>query len=97
MMTVVAFYKENAKLLRETFLNLGFTVDGGVNAPFVWVGFPERASWEVFQEILDKCHIVTTPGSGFGPGGEGFVRVSAFGSRENVQEAIARFTAVFTK
>jgi hypothetical protein len=54
---------------------------GGEDAPYVWVGFPGQASWDVFAEILEKCNIVTTPGSGFGPAGEGFVRASAFGSR----------------
>lgn len=78
---MVNFYKENATILRNTFLDMGFTVYGGENAPYVWVGFPGRKSWEVFAEILKKCDIVTTPGSGFGPGGEGFVRASAFSSR----------------
>ena len=56
-------------------------VYGGADAPYVWVGFPGKASWDVFADILEKCDIVTTPGSGFGPAGEGFVRASAFGSR----------------
>ena len=55
---------------RQTFEEMGFSVYGGRDAPYVWVGFPGRASWDVFAEILDKCDIVTTPGSGFGPGGE---------------------------
>ena len=57
---------------------------GGDNAPYVWVGFPGKPSWDVFAEILDKCDIVTTPGSGFGPTGEGFVRASAFAHRREV-------------
>ena len=77
----VAFYKENAAILRGTFEEMGFSVYGGTDAPYVWVGFPGQSSWDVFADILAKCHIVTTPGSGFGPGGEGFVRVSAFGHR----------------
>lgn len=56
-----------------------------------------KPSWDVFAEILEKCNIVTTPGSGFGPAGEGFVRASAFGSRENIMEAVARFKAVYGK
>ena len=56
-------------------------VYGGQDAPYIWVGFPGKASWDVFADILEKCNIVTTPGSGFGPAGEGFVRVSAFNSR----------------
>jgi LL-diaminopimelate aminotransferase len=97
MLDLVAFYKENAAILRKTFQDMGFTVYGGENAPYVWVGFPGQKSWDVFAEILEKCNIVTTPGSGFGPAGEGFVRASAFGHRENVLEAVERFKAVYSK
>jgi LL-diaminopimelate aminotransferase len=97
MMGLIAFYKENARMLRATFTDMGFTVHGGTNAPYIWVGFPGRDSWDVFSEILEKCHIVTTPGSGFGPAGDGFVRVSAFCSRENVAEAIKRFQSAYGK
>merc|ERR1711924_449598 len=62
-----------------------------------WVGFDGRPSWDVFAEILEKCDLVTTPGSGFGPGGEGFVRVSAFGHREYVEEACKRLQKVYGK
>jgi len=65
----------------QAFLDLDFSVYGGDNAPYVWVGFPGKPSWDVFAEILDKCDVVTTPGSGFGPAGEGFVRASAFAHR----------------
>lgn len=82
---------------RSVFEELGFTVYGGTNAPYVWVGFPGRKSWDVFAEILEKCDIVTTPGSGFGPGGEGFVRASAFGHREEIMEAASRLRRVFKK
>eukprot|EP00803_Ostreobium_quekettii_P003671 evm.model.scf_66EXC.14 EVM.evm.TU.scf_66EXC.14 scf_66EXC:126003-130407(-) len=95
MMNVISFYKENAAILRKTFIDMGFSVYGGINSPYVWVGFPGQKSWDVFADILEKCHIVTTPGSGFGPGGEGFVRASAFSTRENVNEAVSRFQAVF--
>lgn len=78
---LVGFYKENAQILRKTFQDMGFSVYGGVNAPYIWIGFPGQASWDVFADILEKCNIVTTPGSGFGQAGEGFVRVSAFGHR----------------
>lgn len=81
MLDLVSYYKENASILRKTFQDMGFSVYGGENAPYVWVGFPEQASWDVFADILHKCNIVTTPGSGFGPAGEGFVRASAFGHR----------------
>ncbi|KAJ1298387.1 hypothetical protein BS78_01G449000 [Paspalum vaginatum] len=88
---VVDVYKENARLLVDTFASLGKEVYGGADSPYVWVRFPGRRSWDVFAEILDKTHVITVPGSGFGPGGEGFVRVSAFNSRERVLEAAARF------
>ncbi|MCO5583022.1 hypothetical protein L7F22_036928 [Adiantum nelumboides] len=92
---VVAFYKENAQILMDTFMSLGFKTFGGKNAPFVWVQFPGRKSWDVFAEILEGAHIVTTPGSGFGPAGEGFIRASAFGSRENIVEACKRLRALY--
>ncbi|XP_065870967.1 LL-diaminopimelate aminotransferase, chloroplastic isoform X1 [Euphorbia lathyris] len=95
MKSVVGFYKENADIIMNTFNSLGFNVYGGADAPYVWVHFPGRSSWDVFGEILEKTHVVTTPGSGFGPGGEGFVRVSAFGHRENVLEACRRFKQLY--
>ena len=95
MRGLVGFYKENAAILADTFRDMGFSVHGGTNAPYIWVGFPGRASWDVFAEILDKCDIVTTPGSGFGPGGEGFVRASAFGHRADIEEAVRRFRKAY--
>ncbi|PIN02385.1 LL-diaminopimelate aminotransferase [Handroanthus impetiginosus] len=95
MHEVVGFYKENTDIIVDTFNSLGFKVYGGKNAPYVWVYFPGRSSWDVFSEILEKTHVVTTPGSGFGPGGEGFIRVSAFGHRENVLEACRRFKQLY--
>lgn len=97
MNELVAYYKENAKILKKTFQDMGFTVYGADNAPYVWVGFPGRDSWDVFSEILTKCDIVTTPGSGFGAAGEGFVRASAFGHRENILEAVERFKKVYSR
>lgn len=95
MRGVIGFYKENTDIIVETFNSLGFQVYGGKNAPYVWVHFPGRSSWEVFSEILEKTHVVTTPGSGFGPAGEGFIRVSAFGHRDNVIEACRRFKQLY--
>nr|QKY14834.1 Ll-diaminopimelate aminotransferase (DAPAT) [Polytomella parva] len=97
MMGLIDFYKENARILRQTFQEMGFAVFGGDNAPYVWVGFPGKPSWDVFAEILQKCNIVTTPGSGFGPAGEGFVRASAFGKREDILEAAERFKVAYGK
>lgn len=95
MSQVVGFYKENTELIVDTFTSLGFKVYGGKNAPYVWVHFPGQSSWDVFAEMLEKTHVVTTPGSGFGPGGEGFVRVSSFGHRENILEACKRFKQLY--
>ena len=97
MQGLVGYYKENCKIIKDTFVKMGFEVHGGTNAPYVWVGFDGRPSWDVFAEILEKCDLVTTPGSGFGPAGEGFVRVSAFGHREDVEEACRRLEAVYGK
>ncbi|KAI3907119.1 hypothetical protein MKW92_045108 [Papaver armeniacum] len=95
MRDVIGFYKENTEIIMDTFNSLGFNVYGGKNAPYVWVHFPGQSSWDVFAEILEKTHVVTTPGSGFGPGGEGFVRVSSFGHRANVLEAAKRFIQLY--
>lgn len=86
----VQFYLANAALLREVLCEKGFRVYGGDNAPYLWVKIPEKTSWEAFEMFLEKVHIVTTPGSGFGPAGEGFLRFSSFGHRENILEAADR-------
>ena len=90
MEKTVAHYMENARIIRDAVKKLGYDAYGGVDSPYVWVRFPEKTSWEVFNEILEKCHVVVTPGSGFGPAGEGFVRLSAFGHRKDVEEAVKR-------
>lgn len=90
MNAVLDYYKENAKIIMDTFTSLGLKVHGGKNAPYMWVHFPGLRSWDVFNEILEKTHIITVPGAGFGPGGEGYIRVSAFGQRESVIEASRR-------
>uniref|UniRef100_A0A0D9VQP2 Aminotransferase class I/classII large domain-containing protein n=1 Tax=Leersia perrieri TaxID=77586 RepID=A0A0D9VQP2_9ORYZ len=87
---VVGVYRENARVLVDTFASMGKEVYGGADAPYVWVRFPGRRSWDVFAEILEKTHVITVPGSGFGPGGEGFIRVSAFNSPDRVVEACDR-------
>ncbi|MCL2763010.1 MAG: LL-diaminopimelate aminotransferase [Treponema sp.] len=86
------FYLGNAKLIRDTLQKMGIHCMGGDNSPYIWAHFPGRDSWEVFSEILEKCQVVTTPGAGFGPAGESFVRFSAFGHRENVEEACKRMS-----
>ncbi|XVE66515.1 hypothetical protein DITRI_Ditri08aG0085400 [Diplodiscus trichospermus] len=94
--SVIDYYKENAKILIDTFTSLGLKVYGGVNAPYVWVHFPGSESWNVFAEILEKTHIITVPGSGFGPGGAEHVRISAFGQRKHVIEASWRLEKLFS-
>jgi LL-diaminopimelate aminotransferase len=92
---LVDFYLTNAKLLCEALRSLGVNVFGGVNAPYVWMQTPGgEASWSFFDKLLSKAHLVGTPGSGFGAAGEGYFRLSAFNSRENVEEAIARLKAM---
>ena len=87
----ISFYMENARLIREGLSSAGITCYGVVNAPYIWLKTPEgMKSWDFFDKLLNECHVVGTPGSGFGPSGEGYFRLSAFGSRENVQEAIRR-------
>jgi len=90
MRGLVGYYMENARLIRSALQALGVECIGGDNAPYIWARFPGRDSWEVFGEILEKCHVVTTPGSGFGPSGQSYIRFSAFGHRESVVEAAGR-------
>jgi len=93
----VAYYMRNAALLREGLQAAGFGVFGGEHAPYVWMKTPGgKSSWDCFGELLSKAHVVGTPGSGFGASGEGYIRISAFNSRENVEEAIARIQRVFS-
>ncbi len=91
---LVAFYLENARLIREALTAAGMEVFGGVNAPYVWVKTPNGlSSWDFFDQLLNETHVVGTPGSGFGASGEGYFRISAFNSRANVEEAMQRITA----
>jgi LL-diaminopimelate aminotransferase len=93
---LVSFYMENAKIIREQLIAAGLHVYGGTNAPYVWVKTPNGlSSWDFFDKLLHTCHVVGTPGSGFGAAGEGYFRISAFNSRENVNEAMKRITEKF--
>jgi len=88
---LISFYMTNAKLLREGLQSAGMTVYGGENAPYVWLQTPDGvSSWDFFDQLLSKANVVGTPGSGFGASGEGYFRLSAFNSRENVEEALKR-------
>jgi len=88
---LINYYLENAKLLKEAMESIGYSVYGGSDAPYVFVKLPDgKKSWDVFSEMLEKAQVVTIPGAGFGPGGEGYLRLSAFAPRETVIEACER-------
>jgi LL-diaminopimelate aminotransferase len=88
---LIHYYMENARIIRETLTSAGFTVYGGVNAPYIWMQTSGgMSSWDFFDQLLAEAQVVGTPGSGFGPSGEGYFRLSAFGSREKTEEAVAR-------
>jgi len=87
----IDYYMENARIIREGLAAAGLTVYGGVNAPYIWLKTPAgTTSWDFFDKLLNECHVVGTPGSGFGPSGEGYFRLSAFNNRERVIEAVER-------
>ena len=87
----IKYYLENSKIIREGLKEAGYTVYGGVNSPYIWLKVPKGfTSWEFFDKLLEKANVVGTPGSGFGPSGEGYFRLTAFGTKENSIEAIKR-------
>ena len=86
---IIDLYMQNAKAIKECFVQKGLTVHGGKNAPYIWIKTPgNMTSWEFFDKVLSEAHVVITPGSGFGPSGEGYVRVSAFGHPDTIKEAL---------
>ncbi len=87
----IAFYLENARIIKEGIESIGLEAFGGDNAPYIWIKTPAgMTSWDLFDVLLEKVSIVSTPGSGFGPHGEGYLRLTAFGTRQDTEEAIAR-------
>ena len=91
----VAYYMNNAKVIYEGLKSAGYNVSGGVNAPYIWLQTPDKmTSWEFFDYLLENANVVGTPGSGFGPSGEGYFRLTAFGSYENTVAAIERIRAL---
>ena len=87
----IMYYMNNAKIIKEGLIEAGFTVYGGTNAPYIWLKVPEGlTSWEFFDKLLNEANVVGTPGVGFGPSGEGYFRLTAFGTKENTVEAIER-------
>jgi LL-diaminopimelate aminotransferase len=92
----VDYYMANAALLREGLTAAGFRLFGGEHAPYIWMRTPDQlSSWDCFDRLLERAHVVSTPGSGFGAAGEGYIRLSAFNSRENVEAAIERTVKAF--
>lgn len=94
MKGLIDYYMANAKVIKLALIELGFETYGGDNAPYIWARIPGKNSWDTFEDILKKAHVVTTPGSGFGPAGEGFIRFSAFGHQEEVKEAVERLKKI---
>ena len=87
----IAYYMNNAQTMRNTLTELGLEVFGGENAPYIWLKTPHKeSSWRFFEQMLYNAHVVCTPGVGFGPSGEGYVRLTAFGSHEDCTEAMER-------
>ncbi|MEC4984209.1 MAG: LL-diaminopimelate aminotransferase [Oscillatoria sp. PMC 1068.18] len=93
---LIGFYLENATIIREQLSEAGIDVYGGIHAPYIWLKTPAGlSSWDFFDKLLQTCNVVGTPGSGFGAAGEGYFRISAFNSRENVEEAMKRISENF--
>lgn len=91
----IAYYMENARIMRENLIKHGYKVFGGENAPYLWVKTPEgQDSWKFFDTLLYGCGVVCTPGVGFGPSGEGYFRLTSFGNREDVEEAMERIASL---
>jgi LL-diaminopimelate aminotransferase len=87
----IGYYMQNAEIIRSGLEAAGLSVYGGRNAPYIWVKAPAGlSSWEFFDQVLNQAHVVGTPGSGFGPSGEGYFRLTAFGNREQTEEAVER-------
>jgi len=86
---------KNAELIRTALTKLGYKVYGGINAPYIWLKTPnDFGSWQFFDYLLNQAHVVGTPGAGFGPSGEGYLRLTAFAQPDNVKEAMNRFAKV---
>ena len=95
---IIKSYRRNAKTIFDGLTDAGFKCYGGVNSPYVWLEVPEgRTSWEFFDELLEKCQVVSTPGSGFGSEGEGYLRLTAFNTAEKTAEAVERIKKVYKK
>lgn len=93
---IIAYYKNNARIIKEGLQKAGFSVYGGVNAPYIWLKTPNNmSSWDFFDALLERVQVVGTPGSGFGPSGEGYFRLTAFGTAENSVKALEKIQSAF--
>ena len=90
---VLDYYMENAKVIRESLTDMGLEVYGGISSPYIWVKTPnDMDSWDFFDILLNEANVIGTPGSGFGPSGEGYLRLTAFNTLENTKEAMDRIS-----
>ena len=90
---VIEYYMNNAKVIRESLTDMGLEVYGGVSSPYIWVKTPNNMdSWDFFDVLLNEANVIGTPGSGFGPSGEGYLRLTAFNTLENTKEAMDRIS-----
>lgn len=90
------YYRANARVIKEGLERAGFEVYGAVNSPYVWCKAPEgMGSWDLFTLLLEKANVITTPGAGFGPSGEGYIRLSAFGDADATKEGVRRIEELF--
>ena len=96
IMANIGYYQENAKVIRDGLSAAGLTCFGGVDAPYIWLKTPDGVgSWDFFDQVLDQANVATTPGAGFGPSGEGYVRLTAFGGAEATKTAVERVASMF--
>ena len=92
----IDYYRQNAEMMLKRLRTLGYEVYGGENAPYVWMKTPHgEPSWIFFENLLSRAHVVCTPGAGFGPSGEGYIRFTAFGSHAQTEEALKRIERLF--
>ncbi len=98
IMENIAYYQNNAKIIREGLTAAGLQCFGGVDAPYIWLKTPDgMGSWDFFDLVLDKANVATTPGAGFGPSGEGYIRLTAFGETEATRQAVERIKEMLAK
>ncbi len=94
----IDFYRNNARVIKEGLEAAGLEVYGAVNSPYIWCKTPDgMGSWDFFNKLLEEANVVTTPGSGFGPAGEGYIRLTGFGDAEATREAVQRIVALLAK